>query len=323
MKPHGLGPRRLCGLVATLCVAQLYLMDLNGHENRFMCLPAYVSSWHYPAQNETGLVPDLAIVYLADFRDPGRVDMLERSLALLEENFLGRFPYPVILFHEKMGKTLDNTKARLRQQVPSHRLHFREVIGFTEIPAYLNASEVLAGTRYSLGYRFMCRFWAHGVFQQPAMKKLTYYWRLDTDLFLMKPVTLDPFLYMAQHRLDYFFGATSSETPSVVVGLWGAVLRYMKLHDLDNQRLRDYMSIYGGYNMLIFWNNFEVSRTDLWRSEAYRSYFEYLDRTGGVMLRRWGDAPIRTLALAALFPQARLEQWHGLCYFHGSVKWTL
>ena len=29
------------------------------------------------------------------------------------------------------------------------------------------------------------------------------------------------------------------------------------------------------------WSNFEIANMDLWRSEAYSKYFEYLDRSGG------------------------------------------
>jgi len=109
----------------------------------------------------------------------------------------------------------------------------------------------------------------------------------------------------------------------VVIGLWDTILRYMRLRDINRAQIKNYETSEGDYNMQMYYNNFEVSSTHLWQSKAYQDFFEYLDRTGGILLRRWGDSPIRTLALAVLFPDARIEQWHGLCYYHAGVKWTL
>ena len=168
----------------------------------------------------------------------------------------------------------------------------------------------------------MCRFWAHGVFQQSTMKQLDYYWRMDTDLFLKKTIAFDPFVYMENNRISYLYGAISDEAESVIVGLWDTVLEYTHLHNYSNTSLRRYTDAKGNYNLRMFYNNFEVSRIDIWRSARYAQFFEYLDRTGGLLLRRWGDAPIRTLSLAALFPELKIQQWPGLCYDHTGMRWT-
>lgn len=36
-------------------------------------------------------------------------------------------------------------------------------------------------------------------------------------------------------------------------------------------------------------SNFEIARIDFWRSEAYRAYFDHLDKSGGFFYERWGD----------------------------------
>lgn len=62
------------------------------------------------------------------------------------------------------------------------------------------------------------------------------------------------------------------------------------------------------------WSNFEIGDLDFWRSEAYSTFFEFLDQKGGFyyevhtlqqcfisltrLHQRWGDAPIHSIAVA-------------------------
>ncbi|KAJ6606938.1 nucleotide-diphospho-sugar transferase [Mycena sp. CBHHK59/15] len=56
-----------------------------------------------------------------------------------------------------------------------------------------------------------------------------------------------------------------------------------------------------------FWSNFEIADLDLWRSEPYSKFFDFLDSKGGFYYERWGDAPVHSIG-AALF--ARKDQIH-------------
>ena len=60
-------------------------------------------------------------------------------------------------------------------------------------------------------------------------------------------------------------------------------------------------------NIYSVWSNFEIGDLDLWRSEAYSKFFDFLDRKGGFYYERWGDAPVHSIG-AALF--AKKEQIH-------------
>lgn len=35
------------------------------------------------------------------------------------------------------------------------------------------------------------------------------------------------------------------------------------------------------YNRCHFWSNFEIANLNLWRSPAYKAFFDYLDQAGG------------------------------------------
>jgi hypothetical protein len=86
----------------------------------------------------------------------------------------------------------------------------------------------------------------------------------------------------------------------------------------------DFLSDDGGatYNLCHFWSNFEIADMELWRSEAYTAFFDYLDQKGGFYyevcmssVRAGRRADTRQLALGrcarafdrrrALYEQAR------------------
>jgi hypothetical protein len=54
-------------------------------------------------------------------------------------------------------------------------------------------------------------------------------------------------------------------------------------------------------------SNFEIASLDLWRSPAYRSYFDFLDKSGGFFYERWGDGS---------FFSSSLRPFPGLCLSH-------
>ncbi|KAL4447698.1 hypothetical protein ABPG75_004917 [Micractinium tetrahymenae] len=67
-----------------------------------------------------------------------------------------------------------------------------------------------------------------------------------------------------------------------------------------------------------FWSNFEIGRLSFFRSAAYRSFFAHLDAAGGFFYERWGDAPVHTLAAAALLDRSRVLWASDIGYKHGS-----
>ena len=67
----------------------------------------------------------------------------------------------------------------------------------------------------------------------------------------------------------------------------------------------------------IFYNNFEISALSLWHSREYREFIAYIDRLGGIYYVRWGDAPIKSLAVAMLLPPSKWHQFIDISYQHG------
>jgi FkbM family methyltransferase len=288
-----------------------------------------------------------AIAYLIQLQDSQDIENLINSLKALSTHFKphGKTnPYPVLLFYEPKDShvLLPALREKIMTAAPTTHVEFHEAYTFYNHPIHVDPEHTAGNIDSSTGYRHMCRFWAYGIFQEPAMASLQYYWRLDTDLFLQQDVYHDPFNVMESSHIQYMHGALISEAPFVVTGLWNLTLEHMrsqgmhprsmlplanKIDGIENvntmslDKAIDFMGE-AGYNLLIYYNNFEVSRPEIWRSQKYMSYFKAIDDSGGIFFYRWGDAPIRTMAVHMLLPESEVVQWKpSLTYYHQGT-WT-
>lgn len=73
------------------------------------------------------------------------------------------------------------------------------------------------------------------------------------------------------------------------------------------------------YNLCHFWTNFEIARTDLFMSDDYQAYFEYLDKSGGFYKERWGDAPVHSLAVGMFLAKEELHYFRDIGYKHTTL----
>ena len=158
----------------------------------------------------------------------------------------------------------------------------------------------------------MCRFHAKTLYEQPILVGLQYVWRLDDDSYITKPIGYDVFRLMRDRRIQYGFAKYANDSARCIVGLWPAVTAYMSQH-ADRLKFRWHCS-------RIFFNNFELSDLDVWRSPEYRDYIEYIDRTGGIYYHRWGDANIKTVAVTLFIPKERTYHFKDIAYKHGK-RW--
>jgi alpha 1,2-mannosyltransferase len=259
------------------------------------------------------------IVYMARSTERD-IRNLKRSLGLLDRNFNDRFHYPVIVFHEDFTEELKGElRASTRSPITFELLEFA-------LPEFLDPAEVpdkVLG-RFGVGYRHMCRFFGGMMYRHPAMLGFDWYWRLDTDSFLLGKIGYDVFEYMAKRDLWYGYMVMLEETPSVVEGLWDATRAYIAERNLRPARMNHLLNANKEWNYLYYYNNFEICSLSFGRSAAYTDYFDYLDRLGGIYKYRWGDAPIRTLAVALLVPEEKTHRFTDVPYAHAgyySHRW--
>jgi len=182
-----------------------------------------------------------------------------------------------------------------------------QVVHF-DFPAFINQSAVPKEMCYkNVGYRHMSRFQAKLLYEQPILVGLQYIWRLDDDSFILRRVGYDIFRFVRDRRIQYGYAKVLGDW--CVHGLWPAVANYTRRHNITAK--------FNWTEGQIFYNNFEVSDLKVWRSAEYRDYIDYIDHTGGIYYHRWGDAPIKTLAVTLLMRKERTYHFKDIAYNHG------
>lgn len=314
------------------------------------------------------------ILYLAQISSEQSNQELHQSLSSLHKVFLSAHPhYPVVIAYEEEDAHHLTGELKDRLRLAAHATEFECVqfpvriqephvcfvsIGnFRKVPwpfsMYQNDYHEENPYYSRIGYRYMCRFWTHGIFQQPFMRNVTNYFRMDTDTYLVE-MNRDPFHELRRLRLGYLTSVVYQESARQTEGLWETFLRFAQKENIhprglvplsnhnDDSHSDDSISsmsvtdatrvLYDrGYNLAYIYNNWEVSRVDLWRTPVYQRLTSYIDKSGGIFMRRWGDAHIRTLALHLLrekfaeFLNVTTEvfrQYSGLTIYHKAYHRT-
>ena len=144
-----------------------------------------------------------------------------------------------------------------------------------------------------------------------AVSAIEYAWRLDDDSFLYRPITYDLFAFMRDRRLLYGYMQIRDEAPSLVRGLWETAHEYIRAAGGD---LPEFYTTWK--HTKIYYTNFEISAMSVWMSEKYCQLVEHIDRRGGIYYRRWGDAPIKTMAVTLLVARNETHHFSDVAYKH-------
>jgi len=236
------------------------------------------------------------------------VDNLNISLHSLDKYFNNRFHYPVIIFHEG---TLSEEGRFAIQDMTQSLLIFQQVT-FT-LPDVITDPVPETVCFKQVGYRHMCRFHAKGVYEESIMSHLDYVWRLDDDSILLSHITYDIFQYLSDHNLLYGYVIARNDLPHCVHNLWKTVKHYISTNSIQTQFFDKWPE------NKIYYNNFEVSAMRLWRSQEYQHYMDMIDHIGGIYYHRWGDAPIKSIAVSMFVPENQVHRFRGFGYNHNMV----
>ncbi|KAI9277719.1 nucleotide-diphospho-sugar transferase [Umbelopsis sp. AD052] len=264
------------------------------------------------------------------------LDDLRSSMRDMEATFNYKYNYPWIFLNEEpfteefINLTTSMTKANV-----SYGLVGKEHWGYPpwidQDLAKLKRKEMAdQGIIYggSESYRHMCRYQSGFFYMHPLLDDLDYYWRVEPDVNFMCDIDYDPFLYMKQHDKKYGFTISLREFYSTVPTLWNTTKEWMGLNQKylvprhDPENLMKFVTDDSGdsYNLCHFWSNFEIGSVAFLRSEAYQSYFRYLDQAGGFFYERWGDAPVHSIAVAMLLKASEVHFFNDMGYRHGPFQ---
>lgn len=241
-----------------------------------------------------------------------RLNKMLNSLALLDKYFNTKHQYPIVVFHETEAN-FDIARTFLRSWTKS-TMYF-QTVSF-QVPDFLPRNLTMRSKTClkSFGYRHMCRFHAKLFYEQPIIRGFDYAWRLDDDSEIMSPIEYDIFEYMQNRSLQYGYTIVDNERRDCTVDLWESAERYIR-----NASIRPtFFSDWKRYT--IYYNNFEISRLSLWLSDDYQNFINHIDRLGGIYYYRWGDAPIKTIAISMFLPRNQTHHFKHIRYIHQKLK---
>ncbi|PWN47324.1 glycosyl transferase [Violaceomyces palustris] len=256
---------------------------------------------------------------------------LMRSIQTLEWTFNSkpRNRYPYILLNDQ---PFTNRFKREIEAVVSSSVQYGELEeGSWGMPEWINRTLAekkwekakKSGMIYggSESYRNMCRFQSGFFWRHPLLDGLEYYWRIEPDVrYFCDLEDFDPFRFMKEKQKKYGWVLSLHEFPYTVVTLWLQTLKWMEKnpHHIARDNALGFVTDDKRrmYNKCHFWSNFEIADLSFFRSEAYRSYFDHLDRAGGFYYERWGDAPIHSIAASMLLSKDEIHYFDNIGYFH-------
>jgi hypothetical protein len=173
----------------------------------------------------------------------------------------------------------------------------------------------------TMGYRHMIRFHAtviHEYLFNPSngYSHVEFMLRLDDDSSFNSPIGYDLFVLMRENQLDFGFVNTVQDDEKCVHGLWNHTKQF--LHQaparlVNSKNKKEFLKWKEG---LVIYNNFELSRVSIWKTQLWQQYMASIDRSGGIYLKRWGDAPIHTIYALLGIPLARLHAFVDIAYRH-------
>lgn len=285
------------------------------------------SVWEFmkPSYEKKGQRPKACFVSLVRNEE---LDELLSSIGYVERKFNHQFHYPWVFmneveftedFKEKVTKAISGEPEFVL--IPKEYWSYPEYIDLEKAAKEreeMVKDNVIYG--FSEPYRHMCRFQSGFFWQQKAMDKYDWYWRVEPGIKIHCDVNYDIFQWMQDHDKAYGFTISIHEYGRTIATLWHTVRNWWWSHPqyIAKDNLLRFISDDDGesYNLCHFWSNFEIANLNLWRSPAYRSYFKTLDETGSFFYERWGDAPVHSIAASLMLPKDKIHYFSDVGYFH-------
>ncbi|KOH00513.1 putative mannosyltransferase [Saccharomyces eubayanus] len=260
------------------------------------------------------------------------------SVRQLEEEYNKNFGYPYTFLNDE--EFTDEFKDAIKRILPKDRLVEFGTIdpGKWNIPDSIDkdkyheksaemAKEGIHGAE-AVSYHNMCRFYSKEYYHHPLLSKYKYVWRLEPKVSFYCKIEYDVFQFMSMNDKIYGYVLNVYESPKTIKTLWTSTMDFVKEHPnylnvngafgwlKDNSQNPQNYEDTQGYSTCHFWTNFEIVDLDFLRSEPYEQYMQYLEEKGGFYYERWGDAPVRSLALALFADKSRIHWFRDIGYYH-------
>jgi hypothetical protein len=99
------------------------------------------------------------------------------------------------------------------------------------------------------------------------------------------------------------------DNPKVIENLW----KFTTAYCLDKQVFVNPAQIPEGK---MYYTNFEIGNIEWFKNSEYMNYFNEIDKSGGIYIHRWGDAPIKYLGVNMFMPPQSIFGFKDINYVH-------
>ena len=289
-------------------------------------------------------------------RESSQLGVLQESLTLLHRHFNARFGHDVLLFHTGDFDDADTQRRALAPigNAASHVRFERVPAEHWSLPPRLataNKSRWYEYPRYSLGYRHMIRWFTIGLWSTLERLQYTHVMRMDDDSKLLSPISYDLFSFMASKQLDFGFRLASYESGFDGERFHNFIRRFL-VHSCRNATriaraastsslaaashcaechpawlldtcgkhatIRDF-SLKRCGELFGMYNNFFISRVGFWRSANVQRFLRYVDQSGYIYSRRYGDLQLQSIAVQIYAKKERVHMFDDFTYQHGTT----
>ncbi|KAJ2478408.1 hypothetical protein EV174_004328 [Coemansia sp. RSA 2320] len=246
------------------------------------------------------------------------------TMRQLEDRFNHKFHYPYLFLNDE--PFTDEFMRTIAASTTSNVTFALIPRDHWSVPEFIDESQALMARHKmaadniiyggSLSYRHMCRFNSGFFYKHPLLKDIDWYWRVEPGVEFYCDLDYDPFKYMQDNGKLYSFVITLKELEPTIPSLWDHALAHMLVNNRSSDLMPFFVSPDGGYNLCHFWSNFEIASLNWFRSPAYESFFQSLDRAGGFFMERWGDAPVHSIAAGMLLNHDQVHFFDDIGYKH-------
>lgn len=231
---------------------------------------------------------------------------LRQRNILLKKNFISKFPYDIIIFHE--GDFDKNTQSSLEEEI-DNKIIFIDVSkeAFNNFGKNINDSLI--------GYKHMCRF--NSIVVYDFLSDYDYALRLDDDSYIMSEITNDIFLEMEKDNVTYVGPKKHTDSHELTTNtLIPFVLNYLKNKNITPK------CGFENINMENFYNNIYATKLDFWKREDVKDFLNEIELSNGIYDYRWGDSTIQALAIKIFEGYTSVRTFGSFKYKHGSHGWS-
>lgn len=269
-----------------------------------------------------------AIVYLAQFGNHSsygaQVDAksqkaitglskLNKSLDLLYTNYVHQFPTDVIIFYDRWHPPDPETMAELQRNRP--HLQFKSLDEkWWSLPYGLQSWEHMLWSRpaFSIGYRFMMRWFAMLIWYYLDAEGYTHCMRLDDDSYILSKITYNLFDYMRDNKKRYGFRMPVHEGGGEEFD--GLIDKYLVEH--PNATSQELIHLYKQERGVAFYNNFFLADVSFFVTPPASTLLRIIDESKLIFTQRTGDLVIQSAVVRLFLPPEEVHWFRDWTYEH-------